>query len=296
MDETDGLPQPARRRAILTIAIAVAISVLSTAIANIALPTIAQELHASPSASIWVVNAFQLAVTVSLLPLASLGDIYGYRIVYLWGLGIFTVASLACGLADSLPVLVVARVVQGIGAAGIMSVNTALVRFIFPRSQLGRGVASVALVVAVSSAAGPSVAAAILAVASWHWLFTLNAPIGVVALWLAWRAIPHTPRARHRFDPISAGLNPLTFGVLLIGFDGLGHGHSWTLVAAELIAGTAAALVFVERQRSLTAPMLPIDLFRLPIFALSVGLRSVPIQRRRWRSSLCPSTSRSWAG
>src|SRR3954452_8379332 len=87
MDETDGLPQPARRRAIMTIAIAVAISVLSTAIANIALPTMAQELHASPSASIWVVNAFQLAVTVSLLSLASLGDIYGYRIVYLWGLG-----------------------------------------------------------------------------------------------------------------------------------------------------------------------------------------------------------------
>ena len=271
MDETDGLPQPARRRAILTIAIAVAISVLSTAIANIALPTMAQELHTSPSASIWVVNAFQLAVTVSLLPLASLGDIYGYRIVYLWGLGIFTVASLACGLADSLPVLVAARVGQGIGAAGIMSVNTALVRFIFPRSQLGRGVASVALVVAVSSAAGPSVAAAILAVAPWHWLFTLNAPIGVVALWLAWRAIPHTPRAGHRFDPISAVLNALTFGLLLIGFDGLGHGHSWTLVAAELIAGTAAALVFVERQRTLTAPMLPIDLFRLPIFALSVG-------------------------
>ena len=130
MDETDGLPPHARRRAIVTITIAVAISVLSTAIANIALPTMAQELGATPAASIWVVNAYQLAVTVSLLPLSSLGDIRGYRVVYLWGLVVFTLASVACGLADSLPLLVAARVAQGVGAAGIMSVNTALIRFI----------------------------------------------------------------------------------------------------------------------------------------------------------------------
>ena len=99
MDEPDGLPPLARRRAIITMTIAVAISVLSTAIANIALPTMAQELQASPAAAIWVVNAYQLAVTVSLLPLASLGDIRGYRVVYLWGLVVFTLASIACGLA-----------------------------------------------------------------------------------------------------------------------------------------------------------------------------------------------------
>jgi DHA2 family multidrug resistance protein-like MFS transporter len=271
MDETDGLPPPERRKAILTMAMAIALSVLSTAIANIALPTMAQELHASPASSIWVVNAYQLAVTVSLLPLASLGDIRGYRFVYLWGLAIFTAASLACGLAESLPVLVAARVAQGIGAAGIMSVNTALVRFVFPRSQLGRGVATIALVVAVSSASGPSVAAAILAVASWHWLFTFNLPVGLLALWLALRSLPDTPRAGHRFDGISAVLNALTFGLLLVGFDGIGHGHAAGIVALELVVGLGAGVVFVRRQLRLAAPMLPVDLLRLPIFGMSVG-------------------------
>jgi DHA2 family multidrug resistance protein-like MFS transporter len=271
MDETDGLPLAARRRAVVTISIAVGISVLSTAIANIALPTMAQELHASPAESVWVVNAYQLAVTVSLLPFSSLGDTYGYRRVYIWGLGLFTVASLACGLAETLPLLVSARIFQGLGAAGIMSVNTALVRFIFPRAQLGRGIAMTALVVATSAAAGPSIAAGILTVASWHWLFTFNVPLGALALWLAVRSLPQTPHSGHAFDLPSAVLNALTFGLLLMGFDGIGHGHNQLLVGAELILGAITCCVFIRRQRTLPAPMLPLDLFRLPIFALSVG-------------------------
>lgn len=271
MDETDGLPPPARRRAILTISIAVGISVLSTAIANIALPTMAQELHATPSESVWVVNAYQLAVTVSLLPFASLGDTYGYRRVYLWGLAMFTLASLACGLADTLPLLIVARIFQGFGAAGIMSVNTALVRFIFPRAQLGRGIATTALVVATSSAAGPSLAAGILAVASWHWLFTFNVPLGALALLLALRSLPDTPRSPHPFDLPSAVLNALTFGLLLVGLDGIGHGQSPLLVALELVVGALACVVFIRRQAGQPAPMLPLDLFRQPVFALSAG-------------------------
>ena len=252
-------------------ALAICASVLSTAIANIALPTMADELHASPAASIWIVNAYQLAVTVSLLPLASLGDSRGYRFVYLWGLGIFTAASLACGLSDSLPMLVASRIAQGIGAAGVMSVNTALIRFVFPRAELGRGVATTALVVAVSSASGPSVAAAILSVASWHWLFTLNVPVGLVALWLAVRSLPETPRSGNRFDFVSAGMNALTFGLLLLGFDGIGHGHAPWVIALELAAGLAVGIVFVRRQMGLSAPMLPVDLFRLPAFGMSVG-------------------------
>jgi MFS transporter, DHA2 family, multidrug resistance protein len=271
MDEPDGLPPQAHRRAILTITIAVAISVLSTAIANIALPTMARELMASPSASIWVVNAYQLAVTVSLLPLSSLGDIRGYKFVYLWGLVIFTVASVACGLADTLPLLVVARIAQGFGAAGIMSVNSALIRFIYPRARLGQGVAMMGLIVAVSSASGPSLAALILTVSSWHWLFLFNAPFGALAVWLALRALPETPRSGQKFDLISAGLNALTFGLLLLGLDGLGHGSERVMVAAELVVGVLAAALFISVQRTRTDPMLPVDLFRLPVFALSVG-------------------------
>ena len=161
----DGVPLPQRYWAILTIALGLTLAVLDGAIANVALPTIARDLDASPAASIWVVNAYQLAVTISLLPLASLGDIYGYRRVYRYGLIVFTVASLGCALSDSLLTLTIARVVQGFGAAGIMSVNGALVRFIYPRRWLGRGVGLNATIGSIASAVGPTVAAGILSVA-----------------------------------------------------------------------------------------------------------------------------------
>ncbi len=270
MNEADGLPPAERRRAMATLSIAICISVLATAIANIALPAIAQDLGVSPALSIWVVNAYQLAVTVSLLPLSSLGDIYGYRRVYLCGLVVFCVGSLACGLAGTLPLLVAGRVLQGFGAAGIMSVNTALVRYIYPRSQLGRGIGMTALIVATSSAAGPSLAAAILAVAPWQYLFIFNVPLGLLALVLALRALPATPRAGHTFDLASALLNAASFGLMFIGIDGFGHGRGGALSLAELAVGIGVGWVFVRRQLSLTAPMLPVDLFRLPVFALSV--------------------------
>ena len=177
------------------IALGLILAVLNGAIANVALPAIAHDLRTDPSTSIWVVNAFQLAVTVSLLPLSSLGEIHGYRRVYRWGLVIFTAASILCALSSTFPVLIAARVAQGIGAAGIMSVNSALVRFVFPRAQLGRGMAAMGLIVAISSASGPTIAATILSFASWHWLFLANVPFGLFAVWLARRALPATPRS-----------------------------------------------------------------------------------------------------
>ncbi|MGH9807334.1 MAG: MFS transporter, partial [Terriglobia bacterium] len=156
VEHADGLPVPQRYWAILTIALGLILAVMDGAIANIALPTIARDLDASPAFSIWIVNGYQLAITISLLPLASLGEIVGYRRVYLAGLLLFTVASLFCTLSHGLVHLTVARIVQGFGAAGIMSVNTALVRFIYPRAQLGRGIGVNAMVVAVSAAVGPT--------------------------------------------------------------------------------------------------------------------------------------------
>ncbi|MDE2005303.1 MAG: MFS transporter, partial [Rhodospirillales bacterium] len=267
----DGLPLDARWRAMTTIAIAVAMSVLDTAIANIALPTIAHELHATPAASIWVVNSYQLAVTVSLLAFAALGDILGYKRIYWTGLAVFTAASAACALSTSLPMLIAARVVQGFGGAGIMSVNTALVRFIYPRDQLGRGIGFNAFIVALSSATGPSIAAAILSVASWHWLFAVNVPLGIVALWYGARVLPATPRSGHRFDLPGALLNAAALGLLMFAVDGLGRGESRLLAAGELLAAVGFGVALVHRARAMTAPLLPVDLFRRPVFALSVG-------------------------
>ncbi|MBV9785263.1 MAG: MFS transporter [Acidisphaera sp.] len=246
-------------------------AVLDGAIANIALPTIARELAVSPAASIWVVNAYQLAVTISLLPLASLGDIVGYRRVYQVGLLVFTAASLGCALSDSLFTLTIARVLQGFGAAGVMSVNTALIRFIYPRRLLGTGVGINAVIGSVSSALGPTVASVILSVASWQWLFAVNVPIGAVALAIAARFLPRTPGAPHRFDVPSAVLNAVTFGLLITGIDGLGHGQNAASVAMELLAAVAIGVVLVSRQLSRPAPLVPVDLMRIPLFALSVA-------------------------
>jgi MFS transporter, DHA2 family, multidrug resistance protein len=266
----DGLPTPQRYWAILTLMVGLAMSCLDTAIVNVALPAIAKDLHASASDSIWVVNAYQLAVLISLLPFASFGDLFGYRRVYRFGIVLYTVAALISATAGSLEMLTLGRALQGLGAAGVMSVNTALVRFTYPRRQLGRGIALVSLVVSVSSAAGPSVAAAILAVASWPWLFAVNVPIGIVTFLLSLRLLPYTPRSEHRFDLWSAILCALMFGALISGTNGVGHNQAAPYIAAEFVGAIAVGWLLVKRQFTQAMPILPVDLFRRPIFALSV--------------------------
>ncbi|VEA76664.1 export protein [Salmonella enterica subsp. arizonae] len=128
----DGLPLPQRYGAILTIIIGISMAVLDGAIANVALPTIATDLHASPASSIWIVNAYQIAIVVSLLSLSFLGDMFGYRRIYKCGLVVFLLSSLFCALSDSLQMLTLARIAQGFGGAALMSVNTALIRLIYP--------------------------------------------------------------------------------------------------------------------------------------------------------------------
>jgi len=270
MDAEQGLPLPQRYWAILVVAFGITLSVLDSAIANVALPTIARTLHASPADSIWVVNAYQLAITVSLLPLSSLGDRIGYSRVYLGGMVLFTVASFGCALSGSLPVLALARVVQGLGAAGIMSVNTALVRVIYPPDKLGRGVSINASVVAISSVLGPTVASGVLSIAPWPWLFAINVPIGIVAFTLGMKALPRTPGHRQPYDFLSALMNAVVFGLVITAVDGLGHGEHRAFIVAELAVAAVIGYFFVQRQLSRPAPLLPIDLLRIPVFALSI--------------------------
>jgi DHA2 family multidrug resistance protein-like MFS transporter len=265
----DGLPVPRRYWSVVAIWLAMAMSVLDGAIANVALPTIAGELHASPAASIWIVNAYQLAITVTLLPLAALGDRLGYRRVYMVGIAVFTVGSLCCALSHTLPTLTAARVLQGLGAGGIMSINAALVRFTYPKRQLGRGIGLNAVVISISAAIGPTVAAAILAKASWEWLFAINVPIGVVAIVIASRALPVTVGSGRKFDVIAALLNAATFGFLITGVEsvvseGLASGLS------KLAIGAVAGALLTYRELRREHPLVPFDLLRIPIFGLSI--------------------------
>ncbi|MFT8242995.1 MFS transporter [Roseomonas sp. BN140053] len=267
----DGLPQPRRNWATVAVAFAIVMAVMDGAIANVALPTLARDLGVSPAESIWVANSYQLTIAVLLLPMAALGEIVGYRRIYLGGLVVFLLGSVACTLSNSLPTLVAGRVVQALGAAGLMAINTALIRYIYPRALLGRGIGINAVIVATSSALGPTVAGGILAVASWPWLFAVNVPLGLAALALGWRSLPESHRARRPFDVISAVLCALFFGLLVTGIDALGHGASWGWLAAQFLATVLIGTVLVRRQLGMRAPLLPLDLLRIPIFALSVG-------------------------
>ena len=265
----DGLPPDRRFWALTTVIMAIGMASLDTSIGNPPLPTIARAVQASPASSIWVVNAYQLALVVSLLPFASLGEIYGYRKVYSYGLAVFTFASLLCALSWSLPTLTAARVLQGFGASGLMSVNTALIRHIFPHRLMGRGMGMNAMVVGTSTAIGPSIAAAILSFANWPWLFAVNVPVGIVALFLAFKNLPVTARATHKFDWISALLNAGTFGSLIFGIGEGSHSAPVWVTIGVLVMAAVFGTLLVRRQLGLRAPMLPVDLYRRPMFALS---------------------------
>ena len=267
----DGLPLPRRRWAFATVVLGIMLAVLDGSVANVALPTIAAEFQASPSMSIWIVNAYQLAVVVSLLPLAGLGEIIGYRRIYIGGLTLFTVASVACALSDSLLALTLSRVAQGFGAAGIMSVNTALIRYIFPRARLGHVLGVNAMIAASASTVGPSFAGALLSIASWPWLFAINLPLGVAAIVIGSRNLPESDLADRRFDLLSALLSAATFGLLITGIDSIAHGLDWGLIALQLGAGVAAAVWLVRRQLAQATPLLPLDLLRIPVVGLSVA-------------------------
>lgn len=268
----DGLPLPQRYGAIFTIVLGITMAVLDGAIANVALPTIAADLNASPAASIWIVNAYQIAIVVSLLSLSFLGDMFGYHRVFKIGLVVFTLTSLVCALSSSLEMLTLARVAQGLGGAALMSVNTALIRLIYPQRQLGRGMGINSFVVAVSSAAGPTIAAAILSLASWQWLFLINVPLGIIAFVLALRYLPANGSRSQapRFDLPSAVMNALTFGLLITALSSFAQGESLPLVLAEVAGVVVIGFFFVRRQLRLPVPLLPVDLLRIPLFSLSI--------------------------
>lgn len=267
----DGLPPERRRWAITAIFMTVAMVTLDTAIANIALPAIAADLHASPADAVWVVNSYQIALVASMLPLAALGDIVGHSRVYLAGLLLFTLASLACACAWSLDTLVIARGLQGLGAAGAVSVNTALVRFAYPKRLLGRGLGNNAMVVATAFTLGPTVASAILAFGPWSWLFAINVPFGLFCLLIGLKTLPETPRASHAFDFVGALLTAGCLGLFVLGIGSAAHKAGPWLVMSELFAGLVLGWLLLRRQADHPAPMLPIDLFRRPVFALSTA-------------------------
>jgi len=256
----EGLPQGARQRAMFGMALAVLLSVLDYTVVNVALPRIALSIHCTDSAAIWVINAYQLITVIALLPVAALGDRLGHARLCRVGLALFVIASLFCAVAPSLLVLAAARALQGLGAACILGVNAALLRYIYPPNMLGRGIALNGLVVGLGVAIGPTIAAAVLAVATWPWLFLINLPLGGAAFYFALTALPDTPRIPGGFDYASTVLLALAFGGVIIGGDRFAHASGIWLSLALLAMGAVSLAALVLRQLGRSDPLLPVDL------------------------------------
>ncbi|CAG9296910.1 MFS transporter [Celerinatantimonas diazotrophica] len=267
----DGLALPQRIGAVVTVILGLIMAVLDGTITNVALPSISHSLHIADSASIWIINAYQLAIVMLLLPFSSLGERIGYRRIYLFGLVVFSLTSFMCSQASTLTELTIARVLQGIGAAALMSVSTALIRTIYPKKLLGQGMAINSLAVAASLAAGPTLAAAILAIANWPWLFAVNVPIGMIAAVIGHHFLPDNPiKGQQRFKLSALILNALSFGALMFALMGYAQQFSLIWVAISLLTFVIVSPLFIRTQRHLDAPLLPLDLLKLPMFRWSV--------------------------
>ena len=258
--------------ALLSLFMAVFLGSLDQSIASMALPAIGEALQSTPAESIWVVHAYQLSVVAVLLPLAALGDRWGPRKVFLLGMGVFNLAALASACATQLEWLAVFRAIQGVGAAGVMSVNLALIQSIFPPEKLGRGAGLNALIVGLGYSLGPTVASLLLAVLPWPWLFGLQAPLGLLGCFLAWRYLPRTDPAKTDapYDPVLALLSAVCFASLVFALSAVAQQKGRAMVLAALGLMLCSGGWLLLRQQGHAAPVLPVDLMRRPLFSLSV--------------------------
>ena len=230
--------------AIFSILMVLVMTVLDGTLVNVALPVLAVDLGIADSSAVWIVTVYQLMITMLLLPLSSLGDLYSYRRNYLIGVVVFTLSSGFCAMSGGLALILTARALQGIGAAFVMSVNIALTRLIYPREILGRGLALNAMVIAIATAAGPTLAGCILSVASWHWLFLINIPFGIIAFIIGKRLLPHNPPryGKPAFDWISGICNAVVFGLMFYSLGSISRSGGDLTCVILFIAALAAGV------------------------------------------------------
>ena len=258
--------------AVIALQIAMVMTVLDVTLVNVALPVMVGKFGVSNSVSVWIITIYQLVITMLLLPVSSIGDLYSYKRTFLVGVTIFTASSALCAASGSFEMLIVARAIQGVGAACVMGVNIALVRLIYPREILGRGMALNAMCIAVATAAGPTIAGAILSVSSWHWLFLINVPLGVAAFCIGWRLLPPNPAVtdKPRFDRVSALENMVVFGLIFYALGNFTRKGDMALSAVMLGVGIIVGIFYVRRQFNHRQPLLPIDLFRNSMYTMSI--------------------------
>ncbi|SDD81654.1 MFS transporter, DHA2 family, multidrug resistance protein [Cupriavidus sp. YR651] len=267
-DSQGGIAEPRRRRrAIASVLAGMVLVVLDAAIANIALPTIAASLHVTPAAAVQVVIAYQLGVVMLLLPAAALGESIGYRGVFVAGATVFTAASIVCAASPSLPWLIGARFLQGVGGAGILALGVALLRFSVPSHRLGAAIGWNALTVALSAGAGPTLGATILSFGEWRSIFAVGVPIGVLVL-ICGRSLPYVRGTGRTVDLTSVVLSASMFAMFVIGAQWLPTDSQQALIL--IAVATVFAMLLGRRELRRATPLVPVDLLWRPSFRLSI--------------------------
>ncbi len=252
-----------------TLALASVMSVMDLFIVNVALPDIASDLHRSLSDVAWVLNAYALFFGALLIPAGRFSDKYGRKNVFMLGLAVFTIASLACAVSPDLWVLIAFRCVQAIGAAMLIPSSLGLVLTTMPPARVERSVRLWAVSGAAAGAIGP-VLGGLLTSLSWRWIFLINLPIRITALVVTWKMIPNV---RHDFstrmpDPIGSMMAILTIGGISFG---LLNGHTWgwanwRIIASWAVAVVATVVVVISTGRA-QVPVVDPKMFRSRVFS-----------------------------
>ncbi len=245
---------------------------LDSSIVNVALPSMAEKLAVSTEGIAWVVSSYLMVIAGTILIFGRLGDIIGKSRVFMLGIAIFTIGSLLCGLSNSFVFLIVARVIQAVGAAGTMATNQGLITQIFPASERGKALGISGTFVALGSMAGPPLGGLIVAALSWKYIFLINVPIGIIVFLLSLKLLPRkTEKVKEPFDAMGALLFAVAiaalFGALLVGRD---RGYDKPLIIIGFIVAIVCFAAFLLVEKRTQVPLLQLKIFQNSLFSLSI--------------------------
>ncbi|WP_019630087.1 MFS transporter [Actinomadura atramentaria] len=249
---------------LITLSLGFFMTLLDLTIVNIAIPSMTDKLHASLDEILWVGNAYILVLAVLLITAGRLGDLWGKKNLFVAGVALFTLASLACGISQDPTQLIIARAVQGLGAALLMPQTMSIIIATFPAEKRGAALGIWGGVAGVSTVAGPTIGGLLVSWLDWRWIFFVNLPIGIIVLAMALPILPaHVKGAKHKFDITGVALATLALFCLVFALTE-GQKFDWNTGIWSLIG--AAAVLFVlflvqQRRRQDNEPLVPFSLF-----------------------------------
>ncbi|PHM58518.1 putative permease of the major facilitator superfamily [Xenorhabdus sp. KK7.4] len=264
-----GFPTPQRYFAAAAILIGVFMASLDSSIINISLPSISRSLKIDPASAIWITNSYQVASAATMLICASLGSLIGERRFYTIGMILFTLSSFGCGVSHTFPILISMRIIQGISYAIMISVGLGLYRIIFPPHSIGTIFGFNALAFAVGTATGPSLGGMIISYLSWQWLFYINIPLGILAIFFSLKHLGFDKSNKKGFDFIGSTISAIAFGLLVISVNNIGKSNN-PIIILGIISSLILFVIFITIQKRSKNPLLPLDIFKSKKYSFAV--------------------------